>query len=30
MGNHRMGHHQTQVNSTSPRMLEATVAEIQR
>jgi len=30
MGNHRMGHHQIQVNLASPRVLEATVAEIWR
>jgi hypothetical protein len=30
MGNHRMGHCQTQVNSTSPRVLEVVVTKIQR
>jgi hypothetical protein len=28
MGNHRMGHRQTEVNSTSPRVLEVEVVEI--
>jgi hypothetical protein len=30
MGNHRMGHRQTRINSASPRMSEMTIAEIQR
>jgi hypothetical protein len=30
MGNHRMGHHQTQVTLTSPRVLEMETTKIQR
>jgi hypothetical protein len=30
MGNHRMGHRQTQVNLTSQKMLEATIVKIRK
>ncbi len=30
MGNHRMGHHQTWINLTSPKVLEVAVAEIRK
>jgi hypothetical protein len=30
MGNHRMGHCQTQVNSAWPRMSKTTIVEIQK
>ncbi len=30
MGNHRMGRHQTRVNTTSPRVSEVVVVEIRR
>jgi hypothetical protein len=30
MGNHKMGHHQIQVNSTSPRMLKTSIVEIRK
>jgi len=30
MGNHRMGHHQTRINSTSQKMSKVVVVKIQR
>jgi len=30
MGNHMMGHHQTQINLVSLKMLEVAIVEIQR
>jgi hypothetical protein len=30
MGNHRMGHHPTQVNITSPRMSKTTIIETRK
>jgi len=30
MGNHKMGHHPTQINTVSPRVLKITITETQR
>jgi hypothetical protein len=30
MGNHQMEHHQTQINTISPRVLEVTVVETRK
>jgi hypothetical protein len=30
MGNHKMGHRQTQVNSISPRLLKVSIAKIHK
>jgi hypothetical protein len=30
MGNHKMGHHQIQVNLTLPRVSKATITEIEK